>query len=130
MTILLRRLIVASHRIDPRSPLCVCSQVEPGMSIEHVLSSAAMSLMPPTPVRLVPGLLQARGLAIGMKRLREALNSGVIPGTYDQGHWTLTAEDVDAAERYFREIAAMGGNKGGATAVRQAKVRQRASETP
>jgi hypothetical protein len=65
-----------------------------------------------------------------MKRLREALNSGVIPGTYDQGHWTLTPEDVDAAERYFREIAAMGANRGGATAVRQAKVRQRASETP
>ena len=65
-----------------------------------------------------------------MKRLREALNSGVIPDTHDQGRWTLTAEDVDAAERYFREIAAMGGNKGGATAVRQAKVRQRASETP
>ena len=42
----------------------------------------------------------------------------------------LTPEDVDAAERYFREIAAMGANKGGATAVRQAKVRQRASETP
>ena len=38
-------------------------------------------MLPPTPVRLVPGLLQARGLAIGMKRLREALNSGVIPGT-------------------------------------------------
>jgi hypothetical protein len=42
----------------------------------------------------------------------------------------LTSEDVDAAEIYFREIAAMGANKGGAAAVGQAKVRQRASETP
>jgi hypothetical protein len=42
----------------------------------------------------------------------------------------LTSEEVDATERYFREIAVIGANKGGAAAVRQAKVRQRSSETP
>ena len=87
-------------------------------------------MLPPTPFRLVPGLLRARGVALSERRLRNALTSGVIPGTYDQGRWTMTAEDVDAAERYFREIAVIGANKGGAAAVRQAKVRQRASETP
>jgi hypothetical protein len=82
-----------------------------------------MSLIPPTPVRLVPGLLRARGVAISEKRLRDALKSGVIPGTYDQGRWTMTAEDVDAAERYFREITAPEGRKGGATDLAQARRR-------
>jgi hypothetical protein len=100
------------------------------MSIEHVLSSAAMSLMPPTPVRLVPGLLRARGLKVSFERIRTALESGAIPGHHERYRWVLTSEDVDTAESYFREIAAMGANKGGAAAVRQAKVRQRASETP
>jgi hypothetical protein len=58
-------------------------------------------MLPPTPFRLVPDLLRARGVAIGERRLRNALNSGVIPGTYDQGRWTMTAEEVDAAERYL-----------------------------
>jgi hypothetical protein len=49
----------------------------------------------------VPGLLRARGIALSERRLRNALNSGVIPGTYDQGRWTMTAEEVDAAERYL-----------------------------
>ena len=89
-----------------------------------------MSLMPPTPIRLVPGLLRSRGLKVSFERIRTALESGAIPGHHERYRWVLTPEDVDAAERYFREIAAMGGNKGGATAVRQAKVRQRASETP
>jgi hypothetical protein len=84
-----------------------------------------MSLMPPTPVRLVPGLLRVHGLKIGMKRLREALNNGVIPGTYDHGRWTMTAEDVDTAERYFREVVASEGRKGGAAGVEQAKTRSR-----
>jgi hypothetical protein len=69
-------------------------------------SAAIMSLLPPTPVRLVPGLLRARGLAVGEKRLREALGNGVIPGRCEQGRWSMTAEHVDAAERYFREVAA------------------------
>ena len=66
-----------------------------------------MTMLPPTPIQLVPGLLRARGLAIGMKKLREALNGGAIPGKYDQGRWTMTAEDVAAAERYggFRNEA-------------------------
>jgi hypothetical protein len=84
-----------------------------------------MSMLPPTPVRLVPGLLQARGLAISMRRLRNALNSGVIPGTYDQGRWTLTTENIDAADRYFREIAAPERWKGGAAGLEQAKARSR-----
>jgi hypothetical protein len=84
-----------------------------------------MSMLPPTPFRLVPGLLRARGVAIGERRLRDALNSGVIPGTYDQGRWTMTAEEVDAAERYFREVAAPERQKGGAAGLEQAKARSR-----
>jgi hypothetical protein len=70
-------------------------------------------------------LLRARGVAIGEKRLRDALNSGVIPGTCDQGRWTMTAEDVDTAERYFREIATPERWKGGAAGLEQAKARSR-----
>ena len=84
-----------------------------------------MSLIPPTPVRLVPGLLRARGLKIGLKRLQSALQSGVIPGTYDQGRWTLTAEDMDAAERYFRELTVRDAWKGGAAGLDQARRRSR-----
>jgi hypothetical protein len=62
--------------------------------------------------------------------VRTALESGAIPGHHERYRWVLTSEDVDAAESYFREIAIIGANKGGAAAVRQAKVRQRASETP
>ena len=72
----------------------------------------------------LPGLLRARGVVIGEKRLRDALNSGVIPGTYDQGRWTMTAEDVAAAERYFRKVAAPGW-KGGAGGLEQARARSR-----
>ena len=86
--------------------------------------------MPSTPLRIVPGLLRARGLKVSFERIRTALESGVIPGRRERHHWVLTSEDVDAAERYFQEIAVIGANKGGATAVRQAKVRQRASKTP
>jgi hypothetical protein len=89
-----------------------------------------MSLMPPTPIRLVPGLLRARGLKVSFEKIRTALESGVVPGRRERHRWVLTPEDVDVAERYFREIAAMGATKGGAAAVRQAKVRQRAGETP
>jgi hypothetical protein len=92
--------------------------------------AAAMPLMPPTPVRLVPGLLRARGLKVSFERIRTALESGAIPGHHERYRWVLTSEDVDTAESYFREIAAIGANKGGAAAVGQAKVRQRASETP
>ena len=83
-----------------------------------------MSLISPAPIRLVPGLLRARGVAIGERRLRDALTSGVIPGTYDQGRWTMTAEDVAAAERYFRKVAAPGW-KGGAGGLEQARARSR-----
>jgi hypothetical protein len=78
----------------------------------------------------MPGLLRARGLKVSFEKIRTALESGAIPGPRERYHWVLTSEDVDAAERYFREIAVIGANKGGATAGRQAKVRQRASETP
>jgi hypothetical protein len=78
----------------------------------------------------MPGLLRARGLKVSFERIRTALESGVIPGRRKRYHWVLTSEEVDAAERYFRKNAIIGANKGGATAVRQAKVRQRASETP
>jgi hypothetical protein len=84
-----------------------------------------MSLMPPTPIRLVPGLLRARGSKIGLKRLQSALQSSVIPGRHDQRRWVLMAEDVDVAERYFRELTARDAWKGGAAGLEQAKGRSR-----
>ena len=57
-----------------------------------------------------------------MKKPREVPNGGAIPGTYEQGRWTMTAEDVDAAERYFRKVAVPGW-KGGAGGLEQAKAR-------
>ena len=86
-------------------------------------SAAAMSLMPPTPVRLVPGVLRARGLRVSLDRIRDALESGAVPGRRDRHRWLLTPEDVDAAERYFRKPAAIGAPKGGAAAVDQARRR-------
>jgi hypothetical protein len=82
-----------------------------------------MSLIPPTPIRLVPGLLRARGLKVSVDRIRDALQSGAVPGRREQRYWVLTPEDVDAAERYFREPAAIGAPKGGAAAVDQARRR-------
>jgi hypothetical protein len=72
-----------------------------------------MSMMPPTPVRLVPGLLRARGLKVSVDRIREALQSGAVPGRREQRYWVLTPEDVDAVERYFRELTPPGAQKGG-----------------
>jgi hypothetical protein len=68
-------------------------------------------------------LLRARGLKIGLKRLQSALDIGTIPGTYVKRRWVLTAEDVDAAERYFRKAAAPGASKGGAAGLDQARRR-------
>jgi hypothetical protein len=84
-----------------------------------------MSLIPPTPIRLVPGLLRARGLKVSIERIRDALESGVVPGRRERYRWVLTPEDVDAAERYFRKPAAIGPPKGGAAAVDQARRRSR-----
>jgi hypothetical protein len=81
----------------------------------------------PIAARLVPDILRARGVEVGRKGFYAALYSGAIPGRQDQGRWILTPEDVDAAEVYFREIAALGATKGGAAAVRQAKARRRLS---
>ena len=38
-------------------------------------------------------------------------------------HWMLTPEDVDAVERYFRELATPSAQKGGAAGLEQAKKR-------
>jgi hypothetical protein len=88
-----------------------------------------MSLMPPTPVRLVPGLLRARGLKVSLDRIRDALQRGAVPGRRDdrrRHHWVLTAEDVDAVERYFRELDnTNGGQKAGAAALEEARRRSR-----
>ncbi len=84
-----------------------------------------MSLMPPTPVRLVPGVLHARGLEVSLHRIRDALESGAVPGHRDRHHWLLTPENVNAAERYFRKLAAPGAWKGGAAGLEQAKARSR-----
>ena len=82
-----------------------------------------MSLMPPTPLRLVPGLLRARGLKVSFEKIRTALESGAIPGHHERYRWVLTPENVDAAERYFRELATPGAQKGGAAGLEQAKKR-------
>jgi hypothetical protein len=93
-----------------------------------------MSLIPPTPIRLVPGLLRARGLKVSVDRIRDALQRGAVPGRRDdrrRHHWVLTAEDVDAAERYFREVdATSGGQKHGAAALEEARRRSRQSRGP
>jgi hypothetical protein len=87
-----------------------------------------MSLIPPTPIRLVPGLLRARGLKVSVDRIRDALESGAVPGRRERYRWMLTPEDVDAAERYFRVLdATSGGQKAGAAAVVAAKRRSRQS---
>jgi hypothetical protein len=41
---------------------------------------AVPTTTPPIALVLVPGLLRARGLEVGLKRLGEALSSGAIPG--------------------------------------------------
>jgi hypothetical protein len=84
-----------------------------------------MSLIPPTPVRLVPGLLRARGLKVSVESIRTALQSGAVPGRRERSRWVLTPEDVDAAELYFRQPAINGPPRGGAAAVDQAKKRSR-----
>ena len=53
--------------------------------------------------------------------IRAALHSGAILGGRDAWRWVLTSEDVQAAERYFHELAARGACKGGAAALQRAK---------
>jgi hypothetical protein len=63
---------------------------------------------------------------VSVDRIRDALQSGAVPGRRDdrrRHHWVLTAEDVDAVERYFRELAPPGAQKGGAAGLEQAKTR-------
>ena len=81
------------------------------------------TVTPPIALALVPGLLRARGLVVGRKRLGEALSSGAIPGHREGGRWLLTAGDLDAAERYFRELAVRGPPKGGAAGLERVKRR-------
>jgi hypothetical protein len=93
--------------------------------------TAAMPLMPPTPVKLVPSLLRARGLEVSLKRIQDALRSGAILGAREQWRWTLTVEDVDTIERYFRTLnGTSGGQKAGSAAVEEAKRRSRQSRGP
>jgi hypothetical protein len=94
-----------------------------------------MSLMPPIPVRLVPDLLRARGLKVSVDRIREALQRGAVPGRRDdrrRHHWMLTAEDVDAVERYFRELDETGSGQkaGAAAALEEARRGSRQSRGP
>jgi hypothetical protein len=90
-----------------------------------------MSLMPPTPLRLVPGLLRARGLKVSFEKIRTALESGAIPGRREKRYWVLMPENVDAAERYFRDLdATSGGQKAGAAALEEARRRSRQSRGP
>jgi hypothetical protein len=83
------------------------------------------SLLLPIAARLVPDILRARGVEVSRKGFYAALYSRAIPGRQDQGRWILAPDDVDAAESYFRELAALRTTRGGAAAVRQAKARQR-----
>jgi hypothetical protein len=90
-----------------------------------------MSLIPPTPVRLVPGLLRARGLRVSAEKIRDALESGAVPGRRDSQRWLLTPENVDAVEHYFRTLNGTGGGqKAGAAAVEEARRRSRQSRGP
>jgi len=76
-------------------------------------------------------LLHARGLKVSVDRIRDALESGAIPGRREKGYWVLTPEDVDAAERYLRDLnATTGGQKAGAAAVEEARRRSRQSRGP
>jgi hypothetical protein len=87
--------------------------------------------MPPTPVRLVPGVLRTRGLKVSLETIRTALVSGAIPGRCEQRYWVLTSEDVDAAERYFRDFNATNGRqKAGAAGLEEARRRSRQSRGP
>jgi len=76
-----------------------------------------MATMTPIAVKLVPGLLRARGVAAGLKELTEALALGAVPGTRERGRWLLSEADLDAAERHFRERAAKGAWRRGAAAL-------------
>jgi hypothetical protein len=80
-----------------------------------------MSTMMPIALPLIPKLLRARGLDVSRKRLGQALLSGAIPGRLEQGRWILSEADVDAAERYFRDLAARGSWKGGAAGLERAR---------
>src|SRR5690349_14993924 len=80
-----------------------------------------VAAMTPIAVKLVPGLLRARGVAAGLKELTAALALGAVPGTRERGRWLLSEADLDAAERYFRERAARGVWKGGAAALVRAR---------
>ena len=91
------------------------------LSIRGYVFFPTMPVSLPIPLRLVPGLLRARGLEVGLKRISTALRNGVIPGKRKEGRWVLTEEEVDAAERYFRELAERGRLKGGATGLGQTK---------
>ena len=73
----------------------------------------------------MPGLIRARGLKVSAQSLRAALESGAVPGRRERYRWVLTPENVDAAERYFREVVAPEGWKGGAAGLEQAKARSR-----
>lgn len=75
----------------------------------------------PIAVKLVPGLLRARGVAAGLKELTEALALGAVPGRKERGRWLLSEADLDAVERYFRERAAKGAWRGGAAALARAR---------
>ena len=80
-----------------------------------------MAAMTPIAVKLVPGLLRARGAAAGLKELTAALTLGAVPGRRERGRWLLSEADLDAAERYFRERAAPGAWRGGAAGLAQAR---------
>jgi hypothetical protein len=84
----------------------------------------------PIAVKLVPGLLRARGVAAGLKELTEALALGAVPGRKERGRWLLSEADLDAAERYFRERAAKGAWRGGAAARARARARAREVARP
>src|SRR4051812_47385101 len=79
----------------------------------------------PIAVKLVPGLLRARGVAAGLKELTEALALGAVPGRKERGRWLLSEADLDAVERYFRERVAKGAWRGGAAALARARARAR-----
>jgi hypothetical protein len=88
---------------------------------------SARPLLCPVALRLVPGLLQGRGVAgVTVERLHEALAAGLIPGRLEENRWLIEEGDLGAVEAYFREqqvTRTSGPPRQGAAGVAQARAR-------
>jgi hypothetical protein len=91
---------------------------------------SARPLLCPVALRLVPGLLQGRGVAgVTVERLHEALAAGLIPGRLEENRWLVEEGDLGAVEAHFRgrgAARASGAPKKGAAGLAQARARSAA----